>query len=293
MPDVLNPEIPAGAFDAFLPDALTRAATQRPWTPADGPLPALYISHGAPPLLDDGQWLRQLFDWTQSLPQPKAVVIVSAHWEDAPLMLSAPAARTPLVYDFGGFAPRYYEMQYATPDATGLTARIAAMMPDNEPLYQHPSRGLDHGAWIPLMAMYPLADVPVLQMSMPTHDPDRLLELGRRLAPLRNEGILVVGSGFMVHGLPYITREMMAHGTVPGWSSDFDMWAADALARGDVGELAAYAGRAPGMPYAHPTPDHFLPIFITLGSAENPEQPARTVIDGYMAGLAKRSFEIR
>ena len=163
-------------------------------------------------------------------------------------------------------------------------------MPDGEKLYQHPKRGLDHGAWIPLMAMYPLGDVPVLQMSMPTHDPEALLNLGRRLAPLRAEGVLVIGSGFMTHGLPFITREML-HGAVPGWSSEFDAWVADALARGDVAELASYETRAPGMPYAHPTPDHFLPLFITLGAADDPEAPARTVIDGYSIGLAKRSFE--
>ncbi|MCX5085710.1 MULTISPECIES: dioxygenase [unclassified Streptomyces] len=292
MPDLLNPETPAGAYDAFLPDALDRAASHRSWGPTDGPLPAIYLSHGAPPLFDDADWIRRLFDWAQAMPKPKAIMIVSAHWEDAPLSLSAPAAGTPLVYDFGGFHPRYYQMRYDTPDASGLAARLAAMMPDSEPIHHHPSRGLDHGAWVPLMAMYPLADIPVLQMSMPTHDPQRLLALGRRLAPLRDEGILVVGSGFMVHGLPHMTRDMMFHGAVPNWSSDFDAWATDALARGDIDELTSYANRAPGMPYAHPTPEHFLPIFVTLGTAENPEQPARTVIDGYMAGLAKRSFEL-
>jgi len=290
--DPFRPETPAGAYDAFLPEALTRAATQPEWTPADGPLPSLYLSHGAPPLFDDAVWIRELFDWAQSMPKPKAIVIVSAHWEDAPLLLSAPAAQTPLVYDFGGFHPRYYQMRYGTPDASRLTARITAMMPDSEPLYQHPSRGLDHGAWVPLMAMYPLADIPVLQMSMPTHDPGRLLALGRRLAPLRAEGVLVVGSGFTTHGLRFATPEMLFEGVVPSWSSDFDAWTADSLARSDVDELAAYATRAPGMPYAHPTPDHFLPIFITLGAAENPERPARTVIEGYMSGFSKRSFEI-
>lgn len=288
---VLDPEDPAGAYDAFLPDALPRARAQREWTPDDGPLPALYLSHGAPPLFDDGPWIRQLFAWAQSLPRPKAVLIVSAHWEDAPLALSAPGAGTPLVYDFGGFHPRYLQMRYPTPDATVLARRVAAMMPDGEPLHQHPTRGLDHGAWVPLMVMYPLADVPVVQMSMPSHDPARLMDLGRRVAPLREEGVLVIGSGFMTHGLPFITREMLL-GAVPSWSSDFDAWAADALARGDVDELAAYATRAPGMPYAHPTPDHFLPLFITLGSAEDPGRPARTAIDGYMAGLAKRSFQL-
>lgn len=291
MTDVLNPAIPGGAYDEFLPGALPAARTQRAWTPADGPLPAIYLSHGAPPLFDDGPWLRELFAWAQALPKPKAILIVSAHWEQAPLMLSAPAAHTPLVYDFGGFHPRYYAMKYDTPDASELAKSVAAMMPDTISLHQHPSRGLDHGAWVPLMAMYPLGDVPVLQLSMPTHDTDKLMAIGARLAPLRAEGVLVIGSGFMTHGLPYITRDML-RGGVPTWSADFDTWAAEALARGDVAELAAYASRAPGMPYAHPTPDHFLPMFITLGAAEDPEAPARSVIDGFMMGLAKRSFEV-
>ncbi|MFF9035843.1 dioxygenase [Streptomyces sp. NPDC014892] len=292
MRSILDPEIPGGAYDAFLPEALPQARTHRAWTPADGPLPAIYLSHGAPPLFDDGLWIRQLFHWAQSLPKPKAILIVSAHWEDAPLALSASAAHTPLVYDFSGFHPRYYQMRYDTPDATALAHRVAAAMPDSEPVHQHTARGLDHGAWVPLMAMYPLGDIPILQMSIPTHDPGRLMDIGRRLTPLREEGVLVIGSGFMTHGLPFVTPEMLYRGAVPGWSSEFDAWAADALARGDIGELSAYATRAPGMPYAHPTPDHFLPIFITLGSADTPEQPARTTIDGFMIGFAKRSFAL-
>jgi 4,5-DOPA dioxygenase extradiol len=286
-----DPAIPAGAYDQFLPEALPRARTQRAWSPADGPLPALYLSHGAPPLFDDGPWLRQLFEWAQSLPKPKSIVIVSAHWETAPLTLSAPAAHTPLVYDFGGFHPRYYTMTYDTPDATALARRVAGAMPDSEPVHQHPGRGLDHGAWVPLMAMYPLGDVPVLQLSMPTHDPGRLMDIGARLRPLREEGVLVIGSGFMTHGLPFLNREMILHGTVPAWSSDFDAWVADALARGDVDELAGYASRAPGMPYAHPTPDHYIPLFIALGAADRTDAPVRTAIDGYMLGFSKRSFQ--
>jgi 4,5-DOPA dioxygenase extradiol len=287
---LLDPAVPAGAYDAFLPEALPRARAQRPWTPADGPLPALYLSHGAPPLLDDGPWLRELFEWAQSLPKPTGILIVSAHWEVAPLMLSASAARTPLVYDFGGFHSRYYTMSYATPDAGVLARRVGGAMPAGDPVYQHPSRGLDHGAWVPLMAMYPLADVPVLQLSMPTHDPGQLIELGTRLRPLRAEGVLVIGSGFMTHGLQFITREMLA-GRVPAWSADFDAWAADALSRGDVDELCSFRTRAPGMPYAHPTPDHFLPLLITLGAADRPDRAVRTMIDGYMIGFSKRSFQ--
>jgi 4,5-DOPA dioxygenase extradiol len=287
---ILDPAVPAAAYDEFLTQALPRARTQRKWTPADGPLPALYLSHGAPPLFDDGPWLRQLFDWAQAMPKPASILVVSAHWETAPLCLSTPAAHTPLVYDFGGFHPRYYTMTYDTPDATALSHRVAGAMPDSEPVYQHPGRGLDHGAWIPLMAMYPLGDVPVLQLSMPTHDPARLLEIGSRLRALREEGVLVIGSGFMTHGLPHITRDML-EGAVPAWSSEFDAWVADALARGDVDTMAAYRDRAPGMPYAHPTPDHYTPLFITLGAARRPDQPVRTTIDGYMIGLSKRSFQ--
>jgi 4,5-DOPA dioxygenase extradiol len=291
MTSIFDPAVPGGAYDAFLPEALPRARAQRDWTPADGPLPALYLSHGAPPLFDDGPWIRQLFDWAQALPKPRSILVVSAHWESAPLALSAPAAHTPLVYDFGGFHPRYYTMQYATPDATDLARRVAASMPDAEPVHQHPSRGLDHGAWVPLMAMYPLGDVPVLQLSMPTHDPARLMAIGARLRSLRAEGTLVVGSGFMTHGLPFVTPDMLFTGVVPGWSADFDAWASGALARGDVDELAAYATRAPGMPYAHPTVDHFVPLFVTLGAADRADVPVRTTIEGYMMGLSKRSFQ--
>jgi 4,5-DOPA dioxygenase extradiol len=200
-------------------------------------MPALYIGHGAPPLLDDPLWSGQLAQWAQDLPRPTAILIVSAHWESAPVMLSANQA--PLVYDFGGFAPRYYQMTYETPDSSALAQRIAAMMPSTEPVHQHPSRGLDHGAWVPLKIMYPAGDIPVLQMSLPTSDPARLLELGRRLRPLRDEGVLIIGSGFLTHGLPFLT-EFRIDAAAPGWSKDFDAWAADALARGDVEALANY-----------------------------------------------------
>jgi 4,5-DOPA dioxygenase extradiol len=286
------PEVPGGAFDRFVGGAERESHSQRVWTPDDGPLPALYVSHGAPPLFDDGPWMDELFRWAQALPKPRAILIVSAHWESAPLMLSASGAGTPLVYDFGGFHPRYYQMTYPTPDAGDLARQVRALLPDREAVHDHPSRGLDHGAWVPLKVMYPLADVPVLQLSLPTQDPGRLLEIGRRLRPLREDGVLVIGSGFMTHGLPFMTREMVVDGAVPSWSADFDAWAADALGRGDVETLARYRSEAPGLPYAHPTVDHYIPLFITLGAAEQPERPVTTTIEGYMAGLSKRSFQV-
>ncbi len=254
-------------------------------------LPSLYISHGAPMLLDDELWTSQLAAWSANLPKPKAILIVSAHWESAPISISSTAANTPLVYDFGGFAPKFYQMQYATPDSGWLGDMVAKLMPDNEPLHRHTTRGLDHGAWVPLRVMYPDADIPVLQLSMPTSDPVKLLDLGKRLRALREEGVLVIGSGFMTHGLPYI-RDWRPEAAAPGWSADFDHWAQEALARGDVDTLIDYRNSAPGMPYAHPTVEHFTPLFISLGAASNPENIAETKIDGYFMGLAKRSFEV-
>lgn len=266
-----------------------QAGPHRTWTPAQGPLPTLYISHGAPPLFEDIDWMAQLFAWARALPRPRAILIVSAHWESAPLALSSPNAATPMVYDFAGFDPVYYRFRYPTPDASELTRLVAAVVPDGTTLVQHSGRGLDHGAWVPLMAMYPEADIPVLQLSIPTFDASALLGLGARLRRLREQGVLVIGSGFMTHGLPFID---WAHPEkVPGWSRDFDAWALDALTRGDVDELAAYRDRAPGMPYAHPTVEHLVPMFLTLGAATDPATAPRTVIDGWMYGMSRRSFE--
>lgn len=254
-------------------------------------MPALYIGHGAPPLLDDPLWSGQLSALAGEIPRPKAILIVSAHWESAPISLTASGPGVGLVYDFGGFAQKFYQMTYDTPDASALAARITAMMPATEPVHQHQSRGLDHGAWVPLTTMYPEADIPVVQMSLPTQDPHRLLAIGARLSALRDEGILVIGSGFLTHGLPFLT-DFRFEATPPSWSTDFDAWAAEALARGDVDELAAYRDRAPGMPYAHPTVEHYTPLFIALGAATNPEKPTDQVIDGYWMGLSKRSLLI-
>lgn len=213
---------------------------------------------------------------------------MSAHWEAAPLSISA-SQPTELVYDFGGFAPMYFQMRYDTPAATLLAQQVAQLMPDSEPVHEYRNRGLDHGAWVPLKIMFPDADIPVLQVSMPTHDPDRLLDLGRRLRTLRESGVLIVGSGYMTHGLPFIDWSRPEN--VPGWSSDFDTWAAEALGRGDVDELAGFRDKAPGMPYAHPTVEHFTPLFVTLGASADPTAAPTTTIDGYAIGLAKRSFQ--
>ena len=251
-------------------------------------MPAIYIGHGAPMLLDDPIWTSQLSQVATDLEKPKAILIVSAHWEEAPVTFSNPAAKTPLVYDFSGFDQKYYQIKYETPDATNLLNLIKSILPDAEEIAES-DRGLDHGAWVPLKVMYPDADIPVLQMSMPTSDPEKLMELGKRLQPLKDMGVLVIGSGFMTHGLPYL-RDWSINAAAPTWSVEFDAWAKEALATGDIDALSKFKTLAPGMPYAHPTVEHFTPLFITLGVANKTDQSPDTLIDGYFMGLSKRSI---
>ena len=274
-----SPEPPAAALQPSVPGPAAR-------------LPALYLGHGAPPLLDDALWTAELARWAGRLPRPSSILIVSAHWQTAPMALGA-TTRTPLVYDFYGFPQRYYEMTYDAPGAPGLAAKVRGLMPAREPVMDRPARGLDHGAWVPLLAMYPEADIPVLQLSMPDLDPPHLFEVGRRLAPLRDEGVLIVGSGFMTHGLPYVHDYFMGKPGAPAWSVEFDRWAAEALERGDLDALFDFRNRAPGMPYAHPTVEHFAPLFVTLGASSAPGEAPTFTIEGYWYGLAKRSFEAR
>ncbi len=254
-------------------------------------MPALFISHGAPPLVDDRLWVRQLQELALTLPRPRAILMASAHWEAAPLMLGA-TETVPLVYDFGGFPRRFYEVTYPAPGAPDLADAVEKLLPDHQQVVRT-SRGLDHGAYVPLTVMYPDADIPVLQMSLPTLEPDALLDLGRRLSELRNQGVLVVGSGFTTHGLPFLTPQhwRSPDTSAPGWSREFDAWAHETLAAGDVETLAAFRDRAPGMPYAHPTIEHFAPMFVALGTGD-PESTPDQPIDGFWMGLAKRSFVV-
>jgi 4,5-DOPA dioxygenase extradiol len=284
--DLLNPATPAGAYDALLNRVLPQARAQRRWEPADGALPSLFVSHGAPPTLDDPQWLDELFTWGQSIPKPRGIVIVSAHWENAPAALSASAAGTPLYYDFGGFHPRYYTLPYPTPDATDLAHRLAGTLHTTSPVHQFIDRGLDHGAFIPLMAMYPAADVPVVQLSMPSLEPQALLRLGQRLRALRDEGILVIGSGFMTHSFAVMRKPALAD-----YTTAFDEWAADALTRGDVDTLIDYRAKAPGADIAHPTADHYVPLLLTLGAATD-LTTTTSVIDRPYFGNSIRSVQI-
>ncbi|MER6059546.1 dioxygenase family protein [Streptomyces albidoflavus] len=251
-------------------------------------MPALYLSHGAPPLADDPVWPGQLAAWSAELPRPTAILMVSAHWEEAPLALGA--VRTlPLVYDFWGFPEHYYRVQYAAPGAPALADSVRKLLAaPGIPVQDIPDRGLDHGAYVPLVEMYPDADIPVLQMSLPTLDPGRLMDIGRKLAPLRDEGVLIVGSGFFTHNLAALRQ-----GGTPSWSAEFDDWGRAALDGGDIDTLLDFRHAAPAGTLAHPRTEHFAPLFVTLGAADATGDLAtqRSIIDGFWMGLAKRSVQ--
>jgi len=272
--------VPADAAEQV---ARAAAADVRP-----GRTPAIYLGHGAPPLVDDPLWVVQLEAWARALPRPRAILMVSAHWESAPLTIGATQDGVPLVYDFGGFPERYYRARYPAPGAPALAAQVRRLLAGQEPVTDLPGRGLDHGAYVPLSVMYPDAGIPVLQISMPSLDPERLLRIGGALRPLRDEGILIIGSGFLTHGLPFL-RDFRFDAPPPGWSTEFDHWAAEALDAGDIDTLADFRD-APAARYAHPTTEHFAPLFVTLGAADAPAPV--TTITGYWLGLAKRSIQV-
>lgn len=225
-------------------------------------MPVIFAAHGAPILLDDAQWVGELGAWAKALPRPTGILVVSAHWEERPATLGA-TTTVPLVYDFYGFPERYYQQQYASPGAPRVAARVRELLTAaGQSVADAPDRGLDHGAYVPLVAMYPAADVPVLQLSIPGLDPKALFDLGRILAPLRDEGVLIFGSGFLTHNMRYAFQP-----GVPQWATEFDAWAAEAIARFDVDALIDFQQRAPAARIALPTWEHYAPLLVSAGAA--------------------------
>ena len=271
----------------------SRSMTQPASTPPKGAattrMPALFAAHGAPILLDDAVWMAELAAWGRALPRPKAILVVSAHWEARPATIGA-TTPVPLVYDFYGFPPKYYEMTYAAPGAPELATRVRELLrAGGLPSADDPRRGLDHGAYVPLMAMFPAADVPVLQLSMPRLDPAELLALGRALAPLRDEGVIVFGSGFLTHNMRFAFKR-----GVPGWAREFDAWAEEAIAKLDVDALADFRVRAPAAAMALPTWEHYAPLLVAVGALGDDRPKVSFPISGFwMEGaFTKRSAQL-
>ncbi|MBI5502031.1 MAG: dioxygenase [Deltaproteobacteria bacterium] len=251
-------------------------------------MPVIFAAHGAPVLLDDAEWVVELAAWAAAMPRPRSVLVISAHWEARPVALGA-IRTTPLVYDFSGFPEKYYRTEYPAPGAPELAARVRELLGRARiACADAPDRGLDHGAYVPLVAMYPRADVPVLQVSLPGLVPADLVAMGRALGPLRDEGVLIFGSGFLTHNLRYAFRP----GTPP-WAREFDAWVADALSRLDLGALADFQARAPHAQTALPTWEHYAPVLIAAGAAEaERRQPTFPITGWWMDGaFTKRSVQ--
>jgi 4,5-DOPA dioxygenase extradiol len=225
-------------------------------------MPVVFLAHGAPPLLDDASWMSELATWARRMPRPEAVLMISAHWDARPVKLGA-TETVPLVYDFYGFPTRYYQVRYPSPGAPALATRVKSLLTAGSIAHvDDPARGLDHGAFVPLLAMYPEASVPVLQVSLPGLEPKALAAFGRTLAPLVDEGVLVVGSGFLTHNMRSLGEK------TPSWAVEFDAWTAETFARHDVDALVDFRSRAPAARLAHPTHEHFAPAIVAAAAAE-------------------------
>jgi len=254
-----------------------------------GNMPVVFAAHGAPVLLDDARWMAELSSWARAMPRPKSILMVSAHWEERPTTLGATSSM-PLVYDFYGFPERFYQTRYPAPGAPELAARVRELLRQRAiPFQDDPKRGLDHGAYVPLVAMYPQADIPVLQLSMPALNGHDLLALGQALAPVRSEGVLIFGSGFLTHNMRYTLNS----GT-PAWAREFDDWVAGALSRLDVDALLDFEARAPGARIALPTWEHYAPVLVATGAAVVERPQVSFPITGWWndSAFTKRSVQL-
>ncbi|MEO6420505.1 MAG: class III extradiol ring-cleavage dioxygenase [Polyangiaceae bacterium] len=252
-------------------------------------MPVIFAAHGAPMILDDAQWMAELAGWARAMPKPKSILMISAHWDARPVTLGA-TETVPLVYDFYGFPERYYQTKYPAPGAAELATRVQALLGEKEIQFaQDPKRGLDHGAFVPLIGMYPKADVPVLQVSLPGLDPAKLAALGEALAPLREEGVLIYGSGFLTHNMQYAFKK----GGTPAWAKEFDAWAAEATARYDVDALMGFETQAPGAAIALPTWEHFAPVIVAAAAARAKKGAVTFPVTGYWmdGAFTKRSVQ--
>ena len=230
-------------------------------------IPALFVSHGAPTLaLDPGLTGAMWRELAASLVKPDAVLVVSAHWETSSPQVSA-ALRPATMHDFGGFPDALYQIQYPAPGAPELASRVGEMLGESGLVVtHHPSRGLDHGAWVPLRIMYPDADVPCTQLSLQTRMGTRYaFAVGQALSNLRKENVLILASGGIVHNLGDLDWRGGA-GKSMAWASHFNDWMAEKIAAQDLESLLDYRRLAPLATRSHPTEEHLMPLYVALGA---------------------------
>ncbi|MEP6768186.1 MAG: class III extradiol ring-cleavage dioxygenase [Acidobacteriota bacterium] len=258
--------------------------------------PAFFVSHGAPTLAleTDGDYARALRAFCAAMPAPRALVVFSGHFQEAEPIRITSGVRPPLLYDFGGFAEEMYRIRYDAPGDPALAARIWSLLAASGfDAALDPKRPWDHGAWVPLRLAFPEARVPVVEVSLPAGaSPETLLRIGAALAPLRDEDVLLIGSGGIVHNLRRVRLGNPGAGVEP-WAEEFDRWVAQRLEKMEIPALQEYARLAPHAALAVPTSEHFDPLFVVLG-ARRPSDRIVPVYEGFQYGtLSLRSFGLQ
>ena len=246
-------------------------------------LPSLFVSHGAPTFaIEPGLAGPKLTALGQALPRPRAVLVVSPHWM-TPNPRVGLASRPQTIHDFGGFDPSLYKIVYPVDGHPELAQRALDVLGDAGWAPQADERrGLDHGAWVPLRHLYPAADVPAFQVSLPSRlDSDGAWALGAALAPLAEEGVLIVGSGSLTHNLGEFR---LGPSRPQAYAAEFAAWVRDAVVRGDSARLRQTLAQAPHASRAHPTTEHFLPLLVAAGAAAS-ALPATVIEGGIVHGV--------
>ena len=240
-------------------------------------MPSLFVSHGAPTFaIEPGLAGAQLRALGQALTRPRAVVVISPHWMTRDVEITA-THRPDTIHDFGGFPRALYALQYPVSGSPELATQIQRQLAlQGIAAKLDPGRGLDHGAWVPLMHLFPEADVPVVQVSLPCEtDEAQAFHLGQALAPLAQDGVLIVGSGSLTHNLDEFRSGEVE---VAGYVQEFSAWVRHTVQDGNMTRLVQAMELAPHATRAHPTTEHFLPLLVAAGAASHPGTV--TVMDG-------------
>lgn len=245
------------------------------------PIPVLFVSHGSPmAAVQDGPYGQALESFGRSV-SPGAILVISAHWEESGSIRVNSAKKPQLIYDFGGFPRALYELKYDAPGSPSLARQAqAALREVGADARLESDRGWDHGLWVPLRLMFPEARIPAVEVSLPANSsPEHLLQIGKALAVFRRKGVLVLGSGGLVHNL-YLFRAGSKDGALDAWAQDFEEWVRRAIQRSDLEALFSYRRLAPNADLAVPTPEHFAPLFVVLGAA-HPYSKLVSIFDGF------------
>jgi 4,5-DOPA dioxygenase extradiol len=273
------------------PASVAAALTTLEQLPDTDPMPIVFVGHGTPlSAIAPNVWTAQWAEIGSSLPRPQAILAISAHWLTQGASLVTAAAAPPMNYDISGFPREVYEYRYASPGSPLVAREVAGALNGHIPIFGDTEWGYDHGTWLVLKYMYPKADIPVLQLSIDFSRPPAFhYELARQLRRLRSKGILIVGSGNVVHNL----RERGGTGiteTPRDWAIEFDRRMADAIASGDHAQAVNFLELGELASLAHPSYDHFLPLLYSLGLSE-PGNVTRTFCEGFQwPGISMRSY---